>query len=275
MKDKISIILGVVAIIVATVAVANSFGSTSETVIKEVSQSGFELGDNSVTTSKISDGTITDSDINESGISRIADVNMEDLGSDVVAALAGAGVVTEGSITSFLIADGTIVGDDIDSDAVGSDEIVDGSITSDELADDSITTDKIKDKAVTSAKIANGSLIIDKFADGVLTWNNIEDMPYRVVAAGVINPDGTIENSYRVKTCFWNSTASYYKISIIGEAYDHDKYITMISSSYLNWDVFATTGGGWDGKLGVRFYDVSMGVCVQHGFHFIVYDFGW
>lgn len=59
------------------------------------------------------------------------------------------------TVTSAMIADGTIVAGDLASDSVNAAKIVDGSVGTDELANSAVTSAKIADAAVTAAKIAS------------------------------------------------------------------------------------------------------------------------
>jgi hypothetical protein len=154
------------------------------------------------------------------------------------------------------------------------DDIGDDSIGSDEIIDNSVNTSDILNGSITNEKLADGAITIDKIADGLLTWNNIANKPYEIVAAGVIYDDGTIVNSYNVKSVFWNATAEQYEISIINENYHYLNYVTSVTPMTVGNDAIATTGSV-SSKLIVRFYDASAGTRIQSTFHFIVYDFGW
>ena len=91
--------------------------------------------------------------------------------------------LSDGSVTSAKIADGTIATIDladnsvtapkIAADAVGSAQIADNAVTSSELASDSVGTTQIKDNAVTSAKIAGNAVGSAQIADGAVGASEI------------------------------------------------------------------------------------------------------
>ncbi|MEJ5263392.1 MAG: hypothetical protein WHT45_11965, partial [Ignavibacterium sp.] len=83
------------------------------------------LQNNSVTSDKISDGTI------------------------------GANDLANNSVTSAKITDGTIVTADLGDNSVSSGKIVDGTIVTSDLANNSVTTDKIADGTITATDIGN------------------------------------------------------------------------------------------------------------------------
>jgi hypothetical protein len=119
MKYNISIILAVVAIIIATVAVATSFIRTPETTIDEDILSGIELDDNSISSANIIDGTITDDDITDSGISKIADesITLSDLTTEVLAEMSGIVEILDNSILGSKLANNSILNRHINENA--------------------------------------------------------------------------------------------------------------------------------------------------------------
>ena len=65
------------------------------------------------------------------------------------------GAISNNTITSAMIVDGTIVAGDIASDAITTAKILDANVTAAKLATDAVTTVKIQDLAVTGVKQAN------------------------------------------------------------------------------------------------------------------------
>ena len=115
MKENISMATAIIAIIIAVIAIASGFIIKPDFSIGAGSIDENELADSSVTSEKIMDGTIVDDDINDIGISKISDgaVTMGDLSSSVLAAMAGAGIIVDNSITSQKIMNETITANDI------------------------------------------------------------------------------------------------------------------------------------------------------------------
>jgi len=74
-----------------------------------------------------------------------------------------------GSITSAMIADGTIVTADLADNAVSATKIADGNITGAKLQANSVSTAKIADDQVTTAKILNSQVTTAKIADEAIT----------------------------------------------------------------------------------------------------------
>lgn len=120
MKENVGIGIAILAIIISVVAIASTFVVTPAMDIGASSVGENELKDESVTSSKILDGTIIDDDISDDGISKIADdaitsdqilrnsIMLQDLNSEVIAAMTGVVEIANNSITGEKIADGAI-----------------------------------------------------------------------------------------------------------------------------------------------------------------------
>jgi len=108
MKENISIILAVLAIVFSLVAVTTSFVKTSDSSIGADAIGDNELSDNSVTSNHIVDGTITDDDISD--ISKIADesITLSDLASEVLAEMSGVVEILDNSILGSKLANASI-----------------------------------------------------------------------------------------------------------------------------------------------------------------------
>ena len=74
------------------------------------------------------------------------------------------GVLSDGSVTAAMLADG----------AVTTPKLANGAVTSAKIADGAVTTPKLANGAVTSAKIADGAVGDAQIADGTITAGKIE-----------------------------------------------------------------------------------------------------
>lgn len=77
--------------------------------------------------------------------------------------------IVDGTITSNDLANGAITSGKLAKDAVIKDKINNAAVTSEKLAADSVVKEKIKDAAVTTGKIDDGAVTSDKLADGAVT----------------------------------------------------------------------------------------------------------
>ena len=136
-----------------------------------------EIKNDSITSAKIEDGTITDSDINPAGISRIAknSITLEHLSKTVFDALMGISNLTivsvddalDNSIDGSLIMDNTITDAKISiegiskiaSNAITSDQILDGSVSIDDLSSDVV--DLLSN--IDSGGVLTGDIIVAVF----------------------------------------------------------------------------------------------------------------
>ena len=119
MKDNISIIVAVVAIVISTIAVTTVFVRTPDTAIGAGTITGNELDDESVSTESIMDGTIIDEDIADSGISKIADssVTLSDLTTEVLAEMSGIVEILDNSILGSKLANNSILNRHVNDNA--------------------------------------------------------------------------------------------------------------------------------------------------------------
>ena len=105
MKEKVTMITAVLAIIISIAAVTSSF------VFRPVATIGEnELADNSITSEKIIDGTINDDDISDFGISKIADesITLNDLTIEVLAEMSGVAEILNNSILGSKLTNNSI-----------------------------------------------------------------------------------------------------------------------------------------------------------------------
>ena len=130
-----------------------------------------EIKNDSITSAKIEDGTITDSDISPTGISRIAknSITLEHLSKTVFDALMGISNLTIVSVD-----------DALDSSIDGS-LIMDNTITDAKISMEGIS--KIASNAITSDQILNGSVSIDDLSSDVV------DLLSNIDSGGVLTGD--------------------------------------------------------------------------------------
>lgn len=196
MKKNINTGIAVLAIVISIVAIA------STVIVKPVSTIGAssvgenELANNSVTSSKVVDGTLTDDDVSDTGISKIADdaiasdqiisnsIMLQDLNSEVLAAMTGVVEIANNSITGEKLANGTITNVHISGSA-------------------DIDPSKILGTAWTSENDGSGSGLDADILDGVEGDNYL-----RSDQSGEINGDLTVNGRIN-----HTPTTRYYTVS--------------------------------------------------------------
>jgi len=90
-----------------------------------------------------------------------------------------------------------------------------------------------------------------------------------LVAWGYISFDGSVQNGSSGLTCVWNAAAQRYEVSILGENYHSNSYITLVTP--IGTDARTASSGSVNGKLLVRITNED-GVTIQSRFHFVTYD---
>ena len=172
-SNKTTTSLAALAVILSIMAIIFSIFISPALTLGTGAVGQNELADSSVTSSKIVDGSITDSDINSYGISKIAQNSINsnniindsilynDLNSNTINLLTGLNIITNDSITGEKIANFSINSNDLANNSITSQKIVDGAITESDISDDAVTYDKMNIKikyGVATDKI-NGSSI--------------------------------------------------------------------------------------------------------------------
>ena len=178
MREYLSMFLAFVAIFVFVVAVIMGFLMQPMRNQNEINVGEQEISDDSITSAKIEDGTITDSDISFMGISRIAkhSVTLEHLSKAVFDALMGISNFTiisvddavDNSIDGSLIMDNTITDAKISmsgisriaNDAINSDNILDGSVSVDDLSSDVV--DLLS--GTVSGNVLSGNIVVSSIS---------------------------------------------------------------------------------------------------------------
>jgi hypothetical protein len=175
MESKMVLGIALVALIISIAAISSAFlvspSSLSASVVDTTA-----LANDSVTSQKVVDGSISDSDIDPLGISRIkADsitgdqivdnsISLSDLTSSLSEKISGTINIANDSITSEKIKDGTITAIDLASN----------SITSAKIPDEEIKASDIATNAITSAEIANGAVDTSELANGAVTYDKMD-----------------------------------------------------------------------------------------------------
>jgi len=127
-----------------------------------------------------------------------------------------------------------------------------GIVSSDNISDATIATTDIADDAVTPAKI-NG--------DGGA------NLP---IAYGYCDSNGATRGGTSNVTCSWNAANSEYRITITGEDYYYNEYVTTITTAGNNYIAETNSLGN---QLIVDFEDNSGTTGLQSDFGFVVYKY--
>jgi len=150
--------LAVVAIVLSIIAIIFSVFISPILTLGSGSVGLNELADDSVSSNKIVDGSITDADINNFGVSKFADnsinsnniannsILFNDLNSNTINLLTGLNAIANDSITSEKIANFSINSSDLSNNSITSQKIVDETITESDIADNAVTYDKMNIK---------------------------------------------------------------------------------------------------------------------------------
>ena len=165
--------LAVLAIVLSIIAIIFSIYISPSLTLGTGAVGIKELADDSVTSSKIVDGSLTDADINDFGISKISQnsinsnnivnnsILLSDINLNTIEAITGMNAIENDSITGEKIANFSIASNDLANNSITSQKIVDGTITENDFADDAVTYDKmnIKIKYGVATNRINGSSI--------------------------------------------------------------------------------------------------------------------
>lgn len=86
------------------------------------------------------------------------------------------------------------------------------------------------------------------------------------IAYAYINSDGTVSTGTPNVSCTWNAASSRYEITIDGESYYYNNYVTVVTLQSLG----VAKTGSIGGMLAVNIYNLS-GTPMQSGFQFVTY----
>jgi len=195
----------------------------------------------------------------------IVNDNMQVVGSLTVGSLSGSGIVSsdnlaDDSVTTAKIKNGTIAAADLANGAVTSTKITNGTIATADLSDSAVTTAKISDGTIATADLADSSVTPAK-----INGTGGANLP---IAYGYCDENGNMLGGTSNVTCSWNQVQGAYNITIEGETYVFNQYITVATTVINDYyasvyshsgilDVFITNANGVGG--------------LQSDFSFVVY----
>ncbi len=190
------------------------------------------LQSNSVTSAKITDGTLVTADLGDNSVTsvKILDGTLvtDDLG--------------DNSVTSAKIVDGTIAAADLASNSVTSAKITDGTIATADLGDNSVTSAKIVDGTVVAADLASNSVTTVKIADNNVTAAKIADEPGLAASnyiGGITLGTGSMMDVLTLTITI--PTSGY--IVLFGKCFLQFTGVTTQNSALVQID--ETSGGTW------------------------------
>jgi len=134
-----------------------------------------ELADNSVTSTKIADGTIVTADLADNSVTSAKIIDGQVMTADIADAAVTTIKIADANVTTAKIADANVTTAKIADLNVTTAKIADMSVTTNKIADANVTTIKIADNAITTAKILDGDVQTADLADGSVTSAKILD----------------------------------------------------------------------------------------------------
>lgn len=209
MREFITMVTAFIAIIIFIIAVASSFLMTPGSDISD-SIGETELKNSSVTGAKVADGSLTDLDITNRGISKIANdaitsdniaknsINMEHFSSAVLNALEGLTNLTMVSL------------DDVVANSIDGSLLADGSITDSKISDFGIS--KIADSCISSDQIMDGSIQLEDLSSSIVDMLS----SIGIGSDGVVDDDLVINGEITVDRVLYSSPRTHY-FSVGGE----------------------------------------------------------
>lgn len=81
--------------------------------------------------------------------------------------------------------------------------------------------------------------------------------------------DGSVGSGTPNVSSTWNAAAKWYEITIAGETYDYQNYVTLVTPTYYKQRIAGSGSGA--GKLFIGFQRLSDGADVPCPFHFVVF----
>ncbi len=204
-SNKMVFGIAAVALILSIAAISSAFLITP-TSLSAAAVGTNELADNSVTGQKVADGTITDADINNLGISRIKaksisgdqilnnTIALSHLTNNLADAITGAVDIANDSITGDKIKNKTITTNDLADDSIISAKIKDGEVKSSDIATDAVGSSEIATSAVTSSEIASGAVDTSELANSAVTYEKMNIKIKCGLASNVIHGDTISHN---------------------------------------------------------------------------------
>jgi len=210
-SNKMVLGIAVVAFILSIAAISSAV-LISPTSLSAAAVGTEELADNSVTGQKVADGTITDDDINNLGISRIKaksitgnqilnnTITLAHLTNDLADTITGSVNIANDSITGDKIKNGTITTNDLADNSITSAKIKDGEVMSSDIATDAVGSSEIATAAVTSSEIASGAVDTSELANGAVTYEKMDIKIKCGLSSNVIHGDTVNHNLNNIPT---------------------------------------------------------------------------
>jgi len=182
-SQTISLIVAIIALIIGIAAIASGFLVSPDVSVESDSIGQNELKNNAVTSSKINDGTISDNDIESSGLSKIKYNSINNLHIiDSTITLQDLETELRNKITND-----TIISENIENNSIIGSKIKDYTIDTIDIANDSITSEKISDGEIESADIASGAVDTSDIADDAVTFDKMNTKIKCGLATSVIH----------------------------------------------------------------------------------------
>ncbi|MCK4973255.1 MAG: hypothetical protein KAS52_08030, partial [Candidatus Heimdallarchaeota archaeon] len=279
MKYDISIIVAVVAIIIATIAVTAVFVRTPETSIGAGTITGNELDDDAVSSEHIIDGSIVDEDIADSGISKIADesITLSDLTSEVLAEMSGIVDILDNSILGSKLANNSILNRHINDDASIDPSKISGvawTANNDGLGSglDADTLDSMSsDEFAGVVHSHSGLLVTTKVLDVVCSGVDFDDTYKKIIDIDTfdkIMTDSTIDIAFygRISVGSMTGTGTYFELRIDDYPTTDGRVRAIVKSGETGSDGIHASMRGIFSDLAKGEHTVSMWVKSTSGF---------
>ena len=135
--------------------------------------SGKKLKDNSVTSAKIRNRTLTTDDISRPTLRSLKRIGSSVTSANIVDGTIQLADMGSSSVTGNQVADHSLTGVDVAAETLTGAEIGTLAIGSSELGADSVLTQKINDGAVTKSKLHADAVATDEVRDGTLTAKDV------------------------------------------------------------------------------------------------------
>ena len=167
----------------------NGNATEQDALLKNVSLS---IADNSISTSKLVDDSVTASKINQdvagNGLTQNSTTGALDVNPDATATLLGKNLAAEDS--SIIVTNGTgavLVGANL--------KVAEGGITTNKLADNSVTNLKLAESSVNSSNIIDGTISDQDIANKTITSNKFDATGQTAGHVATVNSNGTVSYS--------------------------------------------------------------------------------
>jgi hypothetical protein len=135
--------------------------------------SGKKLKDNSVTSAKIRNRTLTSDDLSRPTLRSLKRTGSNVTSANIVDGTIQLADMSANNVTGNQVADRSLTGVDFAADSITAAEIATGAIGAPELAADSVLNKTLKDGAVTKTKLSKDAVAESEVRDGSLTGKDI------------------------------------------------------------------------------------------------------